>query len=83
MCKLADNETARKYDELQRSVDWSVVADNKRVLQEMIDLLSNNYSEVIFDYGVRLSTGVPIREYAFERIDSLKKRLDTLNRNFK
>ena len=81
---LANNETARVYDSLQRSIDWSEdnPAQQIEVMQVMKQLLIQAPSYTpIFEYGVNLLDGSKSVRTASEQCDYIIRRIQRMTRS--
>lgn len=82
---IADNDVARAYDHLQKSIDWCTASNDSQlnVMYTMKSLLVQaKHWEPIFDYGGSNSiTGAKNVQTAGERLDSVLRRIARLERS--
>ena len=76
---IADNLEAKKYDELQKSIDFDTASDKEQLdcMLKMQKLLSGcKGTTPIFDWGTySMETGQRIITSASEQLDSVNRRV--------
>ena len=84
---IADNDIARAYDHLQKSIDWCAADYDSQlnIMYTMKSLLIGARSfEPIFDYGgVNMVTGQRNVQAVSERLDIVMRRITRVERESK
>ena len=80
---IANNETAKSYDNLQKSINWETSSDDIQlnVMEVMKQLLIQaKSSEAIFDYGINLFDGTKSVRTVAEQLGFIMNRINRLTR---
>ena len=82
--KIADNKIARKYDELQNSIDWNFATDAQQIecMNKIIELLKEVPNNTpIFDFRAHnMKTGESIVTNAIDQLDYVITRRNRLSK---